>query len=81
MLGQDIIAQFGFSQIKNVTSLSTGLINNSFAIECNDGNDILLQQINTSIFLHQENINPITELIFNHFLISGVINSHVLSKQ
>ncbi|PZP49468.1 MAG: hypothetical protein DI598_07765 [Pseudopedobacter saltans] len=67
MLDKDIIAQFGFSQIKNVTSLSTGLINNSFAIECNDGNDILLQQINTSIFLHPENIQSNYELIFNHF--------------
>lgn len=67
MLHKDIIAHFGLSNIKNCKPISTGLINNSFSIECEDGTSVMLQQINTSIFLHPENIQSNYQLIFDHF--------------
>lgn len=67
MLDKEIIDQFKIHPIKSVRPLSTGLINNSFAIESEDGTNVLLQQINTTIFLHPEDIQSNYQLIFDHF--------------
>lgn len=71
MLHKEITDQFGIDQIKNIKSLSTGLINNSYAITCENGENRLLQQINTSIFLHPEDIQANYQLIFDHFVKIG----------
>lgn len=67
MLNKEITYQFGLQDIKDVKTLSTGLINNSYKIECGDGQQVMLQQINTSIFLNPEDIQSNYTQIFDHF--------------
>lgn len=67
MLAKEVTDQFNIPPIKNIKPLSTGLINNSYAIECENGYNVLLQQINTSIFLNPEDIQRNYQLIFDHF--------------
>ncbi len=67
MLDKAITNQFNIPPIKTVKPLSTGLINNSYAIECENGETVLLQQINTSIFLQPQDIQSNYRIIFEHF--------------
>jgi len=77
MLDKAITHQFNIHHINNVKPLSAGLINNSFAIESEDGKQVLLQQINTSIFLHPDDIQANYQLILAHF---NHIGSYQLPK-
>ncbi|WP_447640079.1 MULTISPECIES: phosphotransferase enzyme family protein [Chitinophagaceae] len=77
MLDKEITDQFNIHQIKSIKPLSTGLINNSFAIESENGENVLLQQINTSIFLKPEDIQSNYQHIFDHF---NRIGSYQLPK-
>ncbi|MFT4205231.1 MAG: aminoglycoside phosphotransferase family protein [Chitinophagaceae bacterium] len=77
MLNKNITDQFNIRGIEAIKPLSTGLINNSYAIETQSGDNVLLQQVNTSIFLHPEDIQSNYRLISDHF---RQIGSYTLPK-
>ena len=67
---QTVCDRFGFPAIRSCELMGQGLINSSYKIALEDGNEYFLQQINTSIFT-----NPMA-LQENYVLIEDHLSSH-----